>query len=71
MGKPTFWDELFLLKVNEAYLSKCIEVTTAEQLFVLKVRTNDPAQCPGSLGLDPPSKRLGPDDPALPSLAWI
>jgi len=38
LGKPSFWDELFLLRVNEAFLTRCIELTTAEQLMALKVR---------------------------------
>jgi len=38
LGKPSFWDELFLLRVNEAFLTRCIELTTAEQLIALKVK---------------------------------
>jgi len=38
--QPSFWDELFLLKVNISYLERCIELTNEEQLFALKDNIN-------------------------------
>jgi hypothetical protein len=37
-GNPSFWDELFLLKVNKNFFERCIAFTTEEQLILLKVK---------------------------------
>ena len=36
MDSPTFWDELFLLKVNYTFLERCVQLTSEEQLLLLK-----------------------------------
>ena len=41
MNNNNFWDELFLLKVNVAFLERCIQLTGEEQLMLLKDRIND------------------------------
>ncbi|CAG8599233.1 9680_t:CDS:2, partial [Acaulospora morrowiae] len=35
-GLPHFWDELFLLRVNSAYLMKLISETSQEKLWAIK-----------------------------------
>ncbi|CAI2167123.1 6512_t:CDS:10 [Funneliformis geosporum] len=35
-GQPNFWSELFLLKVNVVYLSKCLSEISQDQLLAIK-----------------------------------
>lgn len=34
---PRFWEEVFLLRVNAAFLERCILLTSEEQLLQIKV----------------------------------
>ncbi|CAG8799227.1 19166_t:CDS:2, partial [Racocetra persica] len=35
-GRPHFWSELFLLKVNAAYLTRCLSEISQDQLLAIK-----------------------------------
>ncbi|KAF0504530.1 DUF1741-domain-containing protein [Gigaspora margarita] len=39
-GQPHFWNELFLLKVNSAYLTRCLAEISQDQLLTIKGNIN-------------------------------